>query len=298
MIAKPRTTAGVNTTVWEYRRVQVTQRLEIALGGSTNLFDTLRIEYTFENRDTKAHAVGLRVMIDTYIGNNDGVPFSVPGQSGITDRAVDLRGEQVPDFIQVLERPNLDRPGVVVNVTLASDDTTPPERVLITGWAGSDSEWDYLKKAGGVGAKFKNFLHSDDSAIGLFYSIETLAPGETRAIVAYYGLGAISSVASKNTQLGLSVSSNRVEVGRSFWVVARVSDPRNGQRVRIKLPASFKLVEGDEAQALQPEAGANFTTRSWYVRALTPTPGADIVVTLEPDNAREKQTIAIVQRAR
>jgi len=298
MVTKPGTVDGVSTTAWEYHRILVTQRLEIVLGSSTNLFDTLRIEYTLENRDTKTHRVGLRIMLDTYIGDNDGVPFAVPGKAGITDRAVDLRGEQIPDFFQVLERPNLDRPGVVVNVTLASGDATPPERVLITGWPGSDAPWDYLKKTGGVGAKFKNYLNGNDSAVGLFYPIEALAPGEQRLIVAYYGLGAISSVATQNTQLGLSVSANRVEAGRSFWLVARISAPRQGQRVRVKLPPVFKLVEGEEVQPLAPEANANFTTRSWYIRALTLTDRAEIVVTLEPDNVRERQAITIVPRAR
>jgi hypothetical protein len=65
----------------------------------------------------------------------------------------------------------------------------------------------------------------------------------------------------------------------------------------LKLPDTFKLVEGDEVQPIAPEANANFTTRSWYVRALTPANRVEIIATLEPDNVREKQTLAIVPRA-
>jgi hypothetical protein len=297
LVSEPNTVREVNTTEWEYRRVLFTQRLEIVLGSSTNLYDTLRIEYLIENRDSKPHPVGLRMMLDTFIGDEDGVPFAVPGKAGITDRAVDLRGDAVPDFFQVLEEANLEKPGVVINITLGSGEATLPERVLITGWPGSDAKWDYLRDVGGVGARFKNYLGGADSAIGLFYPVEALAPGESRQIVAFYGLGAISSVGSGNTRLGLSISSNRVEVGKSFWIVARVSEPRRGQRVRLKLPDTFKLVEGDEVQPIAPEANANFTTRSWYVRALTPANRVEIIATLEPDNVREKQTLAIVPRA-
>jgi predicted secreted protein len=284
---------------WECANIRVTQRLGIALGASTNRYDTLRIEYVLENRDKTPHHVGLRIMLDTLIGDNDGVPFSVPGRQGIIDRAVELQGKDIPDFIQVLEKPDLTNPGVVVNVTLRGGEATPPERVLITGWPGGEAHWDYLASVGGVGAPLSRggeAAPGGDSAIGLFYPINLLQPGERRQIVALYGLGAISSVVSKNPSLGLSISSNRVDEGASFWIVARVSNPRAGQRVRLQLPAALTLVEGDLAQTIAPEATANFTTRSWLVRAVAPGSGAEIQVVLEPDNIREQQTVVIVAR--
>jgi hypothetical protein len=299
VVTPMRDDGGVKTMVWDYRRVRVTQRLSIVLSAKNNLYDTLRIEYVLENLDTVAHGVGLRVMIDTLIGSNDGVPFSIPGRAGITDRAVDLRGKDVPDFIQALENADLTKPGVIVNITVRGGDATPPERVLITGWYDSAMPWDFLQGAGGVGAPLRRGGLANgipDSAIGLYYPVQELPPGERRQIVAFYGLGDISSVRTGNPNLGLSVSSNRVEEGALFSILAIISNPQSGQRVQLQLPPELELVQGDVAQAVVPQAGANFTTASWQVRASAPSAGAEIVVTLDPPTIRERQTIVITRR--
>ena len=59
-----------------------------------------------ENKDKAQHTVGIRVMIDTLIGANDGVPFLVPGLSGLVkDKRDFATPREVPDFIQALEKP-------------------------------------------------------------------------------------------------------------------------------------------------------------------------------------------------
>jgi hypothetical protein len=259
------------------------------LGTATNTYDTLRIEYILENTDISPHQAGARIMIDTLIGNNDGVPFSVPTISGITDRATDLTGSKIPDFIQVLENANLTKPGVIVNLTLRGGEATPPERVLITGWYGGNMPWDFLADAGGVGASLRQ-----DSAIGLFYPTQELRPGEKRSIVAFYGLGKVSTSDPKNPDLGLSISSPRVQVGTSFWVIARISNPKSGQRVQLHLPPELQVVEGDITQNVEPAAGANFTTRSWLVKAVAPSAGAEITMALEPGGITAKEKVVII----
>jgi len=285
---------AVKVTEWQYRQVMVAQRLSIERGGSTNRYDTLRIEYVIENRDTAPHQVGLRIMIDTLIGNNDGVPFSVPGQQGIVLHAIDLRGKSIPDFIQSLEKTSLTDPGVVLNITLSGGDAMPPERVLLTGWPGPEASWDYLATVGGLGAMFKNSVNNDDSAVGLFYPTKTLGLGEQYRIIAYYGLGSISSTESRNPTLGLSVSASQVPQGASFWIVARIGNPRAGQRITLSLPPELELVEGQLALPILPEATADFTTRSWLVRAKAPGGGVKIAVRLDPDNIGEEKALDII----
>jgi hypothetical protein len=294
LVTSARDEGTTKVTEWLYRQVMVTQRLSIERGASTNRYDTLRIEYIIENRDATPHQVALRMMLDTLIGDNDGVPFAVPGQQGIVARAIDLRGKSVPDFIQVLEKSSLTAPGVVVNLTLSGADAMPPERVLISGWPGPQAEWDYLAQVGGVGAPLQNSGNQSDSAVGLFYAPKTLERGEQYRIVAYYGLGAISSIESRNPSLGLSISSNQVAHGASFWIVARIGNPTAGQRVILSLPPELELLEGQLALPVTPEAAADFTTRSWLVRARAPGANLRIAVKLEPNNITEEKLLTVI----
>ncbi len=47
-------------------------------------------------RTTGKHKVGIRVMLDTYIGANDGVPFTIPGKKGFVDTRADFDEEADP----------------------------------------------------------------------------------------------------------------------------------------------------------------------------------------------------------
>src|SRR5690606_20981189 len=63
--------------------VPSSQPVEVAPGQFRRLTDTVRVRYVIENRDPRPHPVGLRIQVDTLIGENDGVPFTVPGLPGL-----------------------------------------------------------------------------------------------------------------------------------------------------------------------------------------------------------------------
>ena len=56
--------------------------------------------------------------VDTFIGTQDGVPFSIPGQRRLLTKPQAFPEKQVPDYIQALERPDLTDPGTVAHVGL------------------------------------------------------------------------------------------------------------------------------------------------------------------------------------
>jgi hypothetical protein len=151
----PRLQDGKLSAIWAYQSIQVQQTVHIVSSLSTRLFDTLRIEYQLENVDNAPHEVGLRLMMDTLIGENDGVPFVVPGRSGIVDRAITLTGDDIPDFIQALETADLVNPGVIINLTLRGGEATPPDRVDLAGWYHENAEWDIIAPVGGPGAPLR-----------------------------------------------------------------------------------------------------------------------------------------------
>ena len=70
-----------------------TQSLSIVENEYTGKPDTIAITYTMTNNDNIAHNVGIRIMLDTMLGNNDGAPFRVPGYGNVT-KELELTGRE------------------------------------------------------------------------------------------------------------------------------------------------------------------------------------------------------------
>src|SRR5262249_43167513 len=166
-------------SVWAVGGVHFTQVLEVVpskqpvnVGGMRRrVLDTVLIRYVVENKDREQHTVGMRIQVDTLIGNNDGVPFTVPGLPGLVNTFADFRTpDQVPDFIQALEIPNLQNPGTVAHMTLKlGGGVEPPGRVSLTHWSGGDLNWEVpVRHMGG------------DSAVILYWEPRPLRPGARR----------------------------------------------------------------------------------------------------------------------
>lgn len=295
-----RVVKGDTPLVWEWQKggIRITQTLDYVISNPGE-GDTLRIEYRLDNLDKASHQVGLRMMIDTLIGKNDGVPFLIPGQEGLTTSAVDLRGEAIPDSIKALENEDLVNPGVIVNLLLKGGEATTPDRVLITGWLSEYMEWDYLESVGGVGAPLRSAGEVDgkpDSAVGLFFDPQELAPGHSRIIVTYYGLGNISSIASGNTKLGLAAASSRVRQGETFYLSAIVSAPSGKETIRVELPDELRLAAG-ETNEKPVEGGGTpgqaYTQVSWQLIACKPASDIQIKVILQPGDVTETWDLTI-----
>lgn len=94
--------------------IQVWQVLSITRSSTTGLMDTAQIEYHVENTDTETHWVGLRLMLDTMLGANDGAPFRVEDRALTTDTV--YYAQNMPEFWQAFD--SLSSPQVMAQGTL------------------------------------------------------------------------------------------------------------------------------------------------------------------------------------
>ena len=62
--------------------INVTQTLELFKNPNTNLHDSVLIQYKIQNNTTATQSIGLRIMLDTKLGLNDGAPLFI-GKSAI-----------------------------------------------------------------------------------------------------------------------------------------------------------------------------------------------------------------------
>jgi hypothetical protein len=266
------------SATWLYDgNVEVTQTVMIVPGPSTRLLDTCSVIYTLKNNDQQAHRVGLRFLLDTFIGANDGVPFTIPGDTHLCDTLMDFnRPEAVPDFLQALEREDLRNPGTVAQLQLrAGGRLEAPARVTLGAWPTIE-----LAKQGHRACKQNQTLWDvpvlsmklptpADSAVVLYWPEQDLPPGSTRTLGFSYGLGNLAA-GEGGGQLALTAGGS-LTVDSPFSVTAYVREPVQGQRLTLQVPDGLQI-EGGAAEQVVPLVPEGARTRNspvnWRVKAL------------------------------
>jgi hypothetical protein len=305
-------------SVWIYdnEHVLVTQIVEIVPGEQSRLLDTCLVRYVIENQDNRPHRVGLRFLLDTYIGSNDGVPFLIPpSQPGgkpqlCDDRLEFARTEEIPDFIQALERPeDLSHPGTIAHLQLKlGPPIEPPSRVTLGAWpdpalSSQDARcrqertmWEVpVLPIKAIHSLYPDDNHPPDSAVAIYWNERELRPGEKREVGFAYGLGSVSS-GEGGGKLALTVGGSFTP-GGEFTVTAYVQNPVRGQTVTLGVPDGFTVL-GDEKQSvppLEPGASSRNSPVTWKVKAGRQT-GAYTLTVRSSTGATQTQTLKIKSR--
>ncbi len=264
-------------SIWAYddQHVFVTQTVELVPGAQSRSLDTCLVRYQLDNKDSRPHKVGIRFLLDTYIGANDGVPFTIPGQAQRCDTLAEFsRPEDVPDFVQALEHEDLAHPGAVAHLQLRlGGKLDPPDRVTLGAWpnprlAAQDPRCRQEKTLWHVPVLSMKALSPPDSAVTIYWSDRDLAAGASREVGFAYGLGLVASGESGG-RLGVTAGGSFLP-GGEFTLTAYASSPQQGQTVTLTLPEGFELRSGEAAQPVPPlppgSAGANGLV-SWKVMA-------------------------------
>ncbi|MDI7246855.1 MAG: cohesin domain-containing protein [Bacillota bacterium] len=244
----PHLAGGSIVAAWRFGEIEVSQVLSIVRSTTTGLFDTAKITYVVTNHGSSPHDVGLRIMLDTMLGANDGAPFRVKERAVVSDTVFGSR--EMPRFWQAFD--SLSSPSVTSQGTLAGPEVTAPDRVLFTNWGSlADGVW---------GADFspgRDFTRAGeyelDSAIALYWDPVPVAPGDSREYTTLYGMGGIS-IAPGVLSIGVT-SPAEVTTGKdrpaTFPVVAYVENSGPtvalGVHATIELPAGLALVPGEKA---------------------------------------------------
>jgi hypothetical protein len=264
--------------------IRCTQLVQIVAGEQTKLLDTCLVIYELENRSTTTRQVGIRALIDTFIGSNDGTPFLVPGLP-LVDTKMDIPEKDVPDFIQALETGDPSNPGVAAQIGLKISGLELVNKVRLCRWPdeiGSEVRWDWEKDpppCKGVRA-MNDPPEQKDSCVVIYWAERRMEPGERRAMGFTYGLGRVSAPVTDKTAPGgetapgvvkmALTSGGNYHVGGTFTVSAYIRNPQQGQKVLLRLPAGLSLVAGEpQEKPVVPQAGQNYTAVSWKVKADT-----------------------------
>ncbi|MGE3803169.1 MAG: hypothetical protein AB7K24_00695 [Gemmataceae bacterium] len=269
-----------HVSTWKYpQNIFVTQTVMIVPNHLTGHYDTCLVHYKLENRDARGHTVGLRFMLDTFIGANDGVPFVLPGQTGLMDTKIDIRNSKdIPVYVQALEVADLANPGTIAHVGLKLpeevrlDEGDPNletmTRLVISRFPGNpEIRWDFVDKGKFWDMNDRTKGNENDSCLTMYWDYRPMVPGETRVLAFTYGLGRVGSGPRQDSRLALTASSGVVRRGHGLTVVAWVQDPRPNQRVQLTLPAGLQLASGVKAEQPVSMGKTRLGQVSWEVFA-------------------------------
>jgi hypothetical protein len=245
------------------------------------LLNMCLVRYKLHNKDNRPHTVGLRVLMDTCIGDNDGVPFLLPGVKEMVASSKEFRGIEVPDFVQVLERPNLNDPGLVLQLNLrVSKDLEMPSRFLLTRYPGKEGNKHHKWDVPSVPIK-------EDSCVALWWDEKVLNAGATREIGFAYGVNTLSIASSK---LAVTVG-GAMHKGGDLTVVALVSDA-NAKSVTLELPSNLELLEPKSlTQNVAAVRDGRPSAVTWRVRAIGV--GANDVTVTTDTNVKQARRVRI-----
>jgi hypothetical protein len=152
----------------------VRQNVDFARSEGSALADGIRVTFTLENISEREASLGIRYLLDTWLGEKSGIHF-------VTDKRPRVSGETAiagTDADSYVVSPG-DKAGLMVQ--FAGPGIDRPDRVLLSNWKRlSDTAWGFEPN---TQRNFTLVPYSiNDSAVALFWEPVSVARGGTRRL--------------------------------------------------------------------------------------------------------------------
>ncbi len=282
------------TTTCEIGGLEVTQTLSIVGGPVSRLLDTVRINTVVRNTSMEPHRVGVRLVIDTLLGSNDGSPFKV-GEDSITSET-ELEGVEIKDYWIAYD--SLEDPGVVARGTLRGPGLTTPDRVIFTNWGKlADNEWEIPYDPGQT---FQREGESEmDSATALYWDEATIMPDGELQYTTLYGIeylnvaGEILSIGAVRGLGEWSTAKNQIRPYTLYGYIGNSSEIElNDVRIAMELPGGLEFAGDDSGiRRLGRLTPGSEATIGWVVQPKVAADGEKIIKIV--GHAREVEDVEL-----
>ena len=175
----------LNYSAWRIGDILIEQTLEIIINPYTNRMDTCRYNYEVTNSSANSnHTVGIRIMIDTHVKDNDNPTLTVSNVGPLYSETEYT--SNIPPYWEVYSNypSDLSTSGLGI-LTGVEPDQISPDRVVFARWNGNglyNNKWDYTIDP-------STDVSNTDNAVAVYWNEITLEPLSSINRFTCYGLG-------------------------------------------------------------------------------------------------------------
>lgn len=237
----PNKIATAYMSITEYN-VIVTQVLSFIENTSTGRHDNVKISYSVLNGSDTTHNIGIRIMMDTMLADNDHAPFKISGYGNVTE-CKNLTGDAITQTYQVYD--DLDAPTTMATGVLWLNNDRHPDKVMYTNWGDvNGSSWNYFREDGS---------YLGDSAVAIYFNPISVSAGTGTSVNTYYGTG-IGLATGTETDITIE---NKIE-GTDFALY--VTDSKTGEPIvgaKVELDGIGTVTTDEKGAALFENVAEN-----------------------------------------
>lgn len=165
--------------VWTSATLEVIQDFSFVASQGSRLANGVQITTTVLNRSEEPRNLGVRILIDTTLGESQPAHFLIDGEEEVT------REKEVSSG-RYWVSPSANNPGLGLRYSLAGDGVSRPVRVVFANWKRLiESTWEYSVRESRT---FSLLPYSiNDSAAAMYHGPLRVAPGERFTVVSVLG---------------------------------------------------------------------------------------------------------------
>lgn len=180
-------------TVWSIDGVEITQTLAVTGNTSGSTGGYVGISYSYKNTTPYNVGVGVRILLDTKIGSNDGGQFYKNGGTTPITKEVEFAGDNVPEWYSIADSITYSTTNAY-GLLRSSAMKRTPDKVQMAHWFNlANTLWDYTVNGSLNFDDYYNEYSCPDSAISIMFNPELIASGASSSVDTLYGIGDFST---------------------------------------------------------------------------------------------------------
>lgn len=232
--------------VWQIQNVEVKQEIRLSHSPYTVYPYNVNIKYWIKNIDSKPRKVGIRILVDSFLGLDDSIPFLIPEMQPV-ERELELNAVQVPDILCAWD--NVSAPATRLLFNFVGKEVCKPDFLMFGNRKRlAGVMWDLVPE---TGKGFRNTpVEPADTAVSMRWEPIVFKPGYANGVAFDFGL----ANAAFNSRIPpielLTLAPQRQAEEREFWIMAQAlnSDAQRSIKnikFQLELPPEIKIVTGN-----------------------------------------------------